>query len=316
MTAPEPGLVYVVGHRRPDTDSICAAIGYAALRQALGDPHVRAARAGELNPESRWVLERFGLPEPELLTCARGLRLILVDHNEVAQALDDIEQAEILEVWEHHRIGDLHTARPILFHCEPVGATATLIAEQYLLQEVPIPAPIAGGLLAAILSDTLVLASPTTCGKDRRMAARLAALAGAGIEELGAALMAARGAVASLTPAELIDSDCKHFEFSGRRVGVAQVELPDAGALMDRREALVTELEARCQSGQLDLLVLMVTDIRRRGSHFWAAGPAREHLGRVLGQEVHPANGLWAEGWMSRKKQLVPAMEAVFSVVA
>ncbi|MCC5860933.1 MAG: manganese-dependent inorganic pyrophosphatase [Gammaproteobacteria bacterium] len=313
MAAPEPGPVYVVGHKRPDTDSICSAIGYASLRQALGDGHVLPARAGALNPESRWVLERFGLTEPELLARATGLRLILVDHNEVAQALDDIEHAEILEVWEHHRIGDLHTARPILFHCEPVGATATLIAEQYLLHEIPIPASIAGGLLSAILSDTLLLASPTTCDKDRRMATRLAALAGVGIDELGAGLMAARGCVASLPTAELFESDCKHFDFAGKQVGIAQVEVPDAIALLERREALVAELEAQCQAAGLDLMVLMVTDIGRRGSHFWAAGPVREQLARVLGNAVDPVQGLWAEGWMSRKKQLVPALEAAIS---
>jgi manganese-dependent inorganic pyrophosphatase len=178
-------VVYVVGHKHPDTDSIGSAIAYARLKQLLGEPHVHAARAGELNAETRYVLERFSVPPPELLERGTGRRLILVDHNEVAQALDDVRHATILEVWEHHRVGDLDVPEPIVFHCEPVGATATLIAEQYFLHEVEPPPDIAALLLAAILSDTLVFASPTCSGKDREMARRLGAIAGVDAAALG-----------------------------------------------------------------------------------------------------------------------------------
>lgn len=301
--------VYVVGHRHPDTDSICSAIAYAALKQALGDRQVRPARAGELNPESRWTLQRFALQEPELLTRATGLKLILVDHNESAQALDDIVHADVLEVWEHHRIGDLVTARPILFHCEPVGATATLIAEQFLLHEVPIPPHMAGALLAAILSDTLVLRSPTTCDKDRRMAHRLAELAGVGVEAFGAELMAARGSIAGLPAAQLLDSDLKFFDFAGHRVGIAQIEVPDATPLLARRDELLVALRARCEADGLSLMLLMLTDIGRRGSHFWAVGEHADTLAKALGQSPDPDGGTWMPGWMSRKKQLVPSLE-------
>jgi manganese-dependent inorganic pyrophosphatase len=301
--------VYVVGHRHPDTDSICSAIAYAALKQALGDVRVRPARAGELNPESRWTLQRFALPEPELLTRATGLKLILVDHNESAQALDDIAHADVLEVWEHHRIGDLVTARPILFHCEPVGATATLIGEQYQLHDVPMPPAIAGALLAAILSDTLVLASPTTCDKDRRMAHRLADCAGVGVEAFGAELMAARGSLAGLPAGQLLDGDLKFFDFAGHRIGIAQIEVPDAGPLLQRRDELIAALRAQCQANGLGLMVLMLTDIGRHGSHFWAVGEQAGRLAEALGQPVDPAHGAWMAGWMSRKKQLVPELE-------
>jgi manganese-dependent inorganic pyrophosphatase len=306
--------VFVVGHRHPDTDSIGAAIAYAALKQALGDARVRPARAGELNPESRWTLQRFALPEPELLTRATGLKLILVDHNESAQALEDIAHADVLEVWEHHRIGDLVTSRPILFHCEPVGATATLIAEQYLLHEVPIPPAIAGALLAAILSDTLVLRSPTTCDKDRRMALRLAGCAGLDIETFGAELMAARGSLTGLPAAQLLDSDLKFFDFAGHRVGIAQIEVPDAEPLLERRDELMAGLDRRCQADGLSLMLLMLTDIGRRGSHCWAVGEHAGKLAEALGQPLDPDRGVWVQGWMSRKQQLVPALERAFTV--
>ena len=227
--------VFVIGHRHPDTDSVCSAIALAHLKHALGDARVRAARAGELNPETRYVLERFGLPAPDLLTEGRGRQLILVDHNEVAQALHDVRDATILEVWEHHRIGDLDIPRPIVFHCEPVGATATLIAEQFLVNDVALPPAIAAALLCAILSDTLVFASPTCSDKDRRMARRLEAIAGVDAVTLGRELMEARGDLAARSASDIIEADFKEFDLAGHQVGIAQVEAPDVSRILARR---------------------------------------------------------------------------------
>lgn len=304
--------ILVVGHKNPDTDSICSAIGYACLRNALGDAEVRPARAGSLNNETRHVLERFSLPEPDLITSATGRRLILVDHNEVAQALDDIRHGTVLEVWEHHRIGDLQIPSPITFHCEPVGATATLIAEQFFLNDIEPPPPIAGALLAAILSDTLVLASPTTSNKDRRMAPRLAAIAGVDVAEFGVELMAARGDIAARSTRDLVEADFKTFIFSGSRVGIAQVEAPDARPLVARRAELLEVMEQVRAAQKLRLVILLGTDISRKGSHLWAVGSRRD----VVEQAFHchlTDEGAFLEGCMSRKKQVVPALETAFA---
>lgn len=304
--------IHVIGHKKPDTDSICSAIGYACLRNLLGDDEVRPARAGELNRETRHVLERFALPVPELLTRATGRRLILVDHNEVAQALDDIRHGTVLEVWEHHRIGDLQIPSPITFHCEPVGATATLIAEQFFLHDLEPPPPIAGALLAAILSDTLVLASPTTSSKDRRMAPRLAALAGVDVAGFGAELMAARGDIATRPARELIEGDFKIFNFAGNRVGIAQVEAPNAGPLAARETELRQVMEQVRQEQDLRLVLLIGTDISRGGSHLWAVGERIELVERALQCSLGD-RGTFLAGCMSRKKQIVPALEKAFA---
>jgi len=305
--------VYVIGHKNPDTDSICSAIGYAFLRNTLGDSEVRPARAGELNRESQHVLKRFALPVPDLLTTARGLQLILVDHNEVAQALNDIRQGTVLEVWEHHRIGDLQIPSPITFHCEPVGATATLIAEQFFLNDIEPPPSIAGALLAAILSDTLVLASPTTSNKDRRMAPRLAALAGLDVEDFGAELMTARGDIASRSARDLIEADFKVFNFSGNRVGIAQVEVPDARPLVARRAELREAMEQLRVVQDLRLVLLIGTDISRKGSYLWAVGEPVNAVERAF-HCVLTDEGTFLDGCMSRKKQIVPALETTFAV--
>lgn len=304
--------IHVIGHKNPDTDSICSAIGYAFLRNALGDNEVRPARAGELNRETRHVLERFSLPPPDLLTAATGCQLILVDHNEVAQALDDIRHGTVLEVWEHHRIGDLQIPSPITFHCEPVGATATLIAEQFFLNDIEPPPSIAGALLAAILSDTLVLASPTTSGKDRRMAPRLAALAGVDVMEFGAELMAARGDIATRSARDLVESDFKAFNFSGNRVGIAQVEVPDTRLLVTRHTELLEAMRQVKVRQNLCLVILIGTDITRKGSYLWAVGERLDVVERAF-HCVLSEEGTFLEGLMSRKKQIVPVLEAAFA---
>lgn len=304
--------VYVVGHRHPDTDSIGSAIAYAHLKQVLGDAHVRAARAGDLNDETRYVLDRFSLATPELLTQARDRRLILVDHNEVAQALDDIRQASILEVWEHHRVGDLDIPQPIVFHCEPVGATATLIAEQYFLHNVEPPPAIAALLLAAILSDTLVFASPTCSEKDRSVARRLEAIAGLDAAALGRDLMAARGDVTRRSARDLVESDFKEFTFAGNRVGIAQVEAADVTPLLARRVEFLDELRrVRAEKGLLQV-ILLLTDIGRKGSYVWFAGDRGDVLERAIGRPLIEG-GAYLDGCMSRKKQVVPPLEQAFS---
>jgi len=310
---PEP--VYVVGHRHPDTDSVTSAIAYAWLKNRLGESDVRPARAGELNSESRYVLDRFSADTPKLLDDATGRRLILVDHNEVAQALPNIRLGTVLEVWEHHRIGDLDIPQPIVFHCEPVGATATLIAEQYRLHDVTPPPEIAALLLCAILSDTLIFTSPTCSDTDREVAARLASIAGLDTASLGRDLMAARGDLASRPAREIVEEDFKEFDFAGTRVGIGQVEALDVAPLLARRAEFLDELRRVKEAKGLLQVLLLVTDIGRKGSHVWFAGDRRDVLERALGQPL-VEDGMFLEGCMSRKKQVVPPLEKAFAAAS
>ena len=303
---------YVIGHRRPDTDAVCSAIGYAHLKALLGDLNVRPARAGELNSETRYALARFAVPAPELVTQGTGRRLILVDHNEVAQAVDDIAHATVLEVWEHHRVGDLDVPQPIVFHCEPVGATATLVAEQYFLHELAPPPAIAGVLLAAILSDTLVFASPTCTDKDRAMAGRLAAIAGVDAVTLGQELLAARGDAAGRSAADLVDADFKEFDLAGHRVGIGQIEASDTRPLVARRQELVDELRRVGLAKGHELTLLVVTDIGAKGSHLWVAGDRSGVVEQAFGRPLVDG-GVYLDGCMSRKKQVVPPLERAFA---
>lgn len=305
-------LVYVIGHRSPDTDSVCSAIAYASLKNRLGEANVRPARAGELSAETAFVLRTFDLPLPERLTDASGLDLILVDHNEAGQALRHIEKANILEIWEHHRIGDLRLPKPIFFHCEPVGATATLIGELHFQLGVTPSRPIAGILLAAILSDTLVFRSPTTTQKDRAMAARLAPLAGVEPSVLGEQLLGIRTSAAEhRSAAELLSGDFKEFLLSGHRVGIAQVDVLRPDALAGQKAAVLREMRSLRETTGLDQLILMITNLADRACDLWFVGDHPEVFERAFGRLE--ADAVHLPGTMSRKQQVVPPLEAAFA---
>lgn len=303
--------VYVVGHRNPDTDSICSAIAYAQLKNVLGERNVRPARAGELDAETAFVLQRFDVPVPELLADATGLDLILVDHNEVGQALPHIENANILEVWEHHRIGDLRLPKPIVFHCEPVGATSTLIAELYFARGIaPTPA-MAGMMLASILSDTVLFRSPTATEKDHVVASRLAPIAKVDASALGEEMLRIKStATERKSVAQVVRDDLKEFDLDGLRVGVAQVEVMRANAFADRKPEILREMRALREAAGLTQLILMITDVQAKGSELWFVGERSDLFERAFGRLEQDAISL--PGCMSRKKQVVPRLEQAF----
>lgn len=307
--------IYVVGHRNPDTDSICSAIAYAHLKHCLGETNVKAARAGDVDAETAYVLRRFGVDAPELLTDASGLDLVLVDHNEVGQALPHIERANILEVWEHHRIGDLRLPNPILFHCEPVGATATLIAELYSAHGVTPTREMAGIMLASILSDTVLFRSPTTTEKDRAIAARLSALAGVAPDELGGEMLRIKAADSERKSAtQIVRDDLKVFELGDMRIGVAQVEVARAGAFLERKGEILREMRALRESSALTQMILMITDVEAKASDLWFVGERADVFEQAFGRLSDDAVHL--PGCMSRKKQVVPRLQTAIEGTA
>ncbi len=311
--------VYVVGHRNPDTDSVCSAIAYARLRNELGEANVLPARAGELDPETKFVLRRFGVPTPELLEDAADKDLILVDHNEVGQALPHIERANVLEVWEHHRVGDLRFPVAIVFHCEPVGATATLIAQLHVSYGIEPTREMAAMMLASILSDTVVFRSPTTTEEDRVVAARLATIAEVDPIALGEEMLRVKTAdVERKSASQIVRDDLKEFDLapvgSGPRlrVGVAQAEVTRPGIFADRKAEILREMRALRAKRRLVQLVLMITDVRAGSSELWFVGD-RDLFERAFGRVDDGAVVL--PGCMSRKKQVVPRLEAAVAEV-
>ncbi len=438
--------VYVIGHVNPDTDSIAAAMGYAWLLRERDGLDAVPARAGALNPQSTWVLQRLGLEPPRLLTdasprfesvarrldtvrpdsplrdawaiaartggvapvldeeglpyglitgltlfqflgelvgphvarqnmpiselldlpcheaCDTGvpkfragerirdalnrilreernffwvvdgagqylgvcrqrdllnpprLKIVLVDHNEAEQAVGALEEAELLEILDHHRLGNPSTRTPIRFTVDVVGSTSTLVSERIAEAGLSAPPPIAGLLLAGLVSDTLLLTSPTTTDRDRQAAERLSRwafvrngpLAGETLQSYGEAVLHSGAGLSSRTPEEVVSTDLKTYEAGGLTFAIAQAEVTDLVQLAEHREALQQALDDLRRSRGLDFAMLMVTDVVRGSSRLLMSNPPP--VLSELPYPPQPDGTRHAEGVVSRKKQLLPTV--------
>jgi manganese-dependent inorganic pyrophosphatase len=246
-------------------------------------------------------------------------RIVLVDHSQRAQSVEGLEMAEVVEVVDHHNIGDVMTGTPIFYLADPVGATATLIAEMYLdparwfhlphPERVALDTTTAGLLLSAIISDTLLLRSPTTTVRDRRALATLAERTGIDVDALAQEMFAARSDISARTAQDLVGNDYKPYEFGGKSVGVAQVDVMSLDAVRGRYDELRTELAAAKARQGLDISVLMMTDIIGEATDLLFDPESRPVIERAFGVQ---ASGGYAHlpGVVSRKKQLIPPLSA------
>ncbi|GJM40734.1 MAG: manganese-dependent inorganic pyrophosphatase [Ardenticatenaceae bacterium] len=437
---------YVIGHINPDTDSIAAAMGYAWLLQNQTGEEIIPARAGHLNPQTAWVLERLKLEPPVLLPDAsprfenvayrfntttperplrdvwaianrtggiapvvnedgtpyglvtvlslfrflkesvgahprreemriaeimerpcseacdtnvprfvsstrirdvlprilheersefwvvdegghyQGIcrqrdalnppryRLILVDHNEYGQALGALDEADLIEVLDHHRLDNAPTRTPIRFTIDVVGSTCTLVSERINEAGLSAPPALAGLLLAGIMSDTLILNSPTTTERDREASERLlrwakvgnSPLAGESVQSYGEQVLQSGAGLASRTPEEIVNADFKQYEAAGLKFGISQVEVTNRSQLAEYMDALGDALVKQRNSNSLDFAMLMVTDVVRRGSRLLITDdvPALEGLPYPRRED----GSLNANGVVSRKMQLLPTI--------
>jgi len=445
--------VYVIGHRNPDTDSIAAAMGYAwFLDETMDGVNVIPARAGQLNPQTTWVLNRLKLEPPLLLPDASPrfeniahrfntttpddpmreawsigtrtggiapvinndgtpfglmtgfslfnwlseligphvhkaemriselldmpvvnvcdtdvpkfkassrikdvlprilreertefwvvddhgsyvgicrqrealhpprIKVVLVDHNEPDQALGSLDEADLVEILDHHRLGNASTRIPIKFTVDPVGSTSTLVSERIDDMGLSAPPALAGLLLAGLISDTLGLTSPTATDRDKLAAKRLgrwafiggAPLAGETFESYTQAILQAGAGLSSRTPREIVHADFKQYEAGGSRFGISQVEVTGIQQLRRYLEPLRKALTALRDEKGLDFVILMVTDVVSGSSRLLLTNevPALE----LLPYNRQPDGTLLAEGVVSRKKQLLPLVLSALQV--
>ena len=257
--------VYVVGHKSPDTDSVAAAIAYAALMKAKGEDFVPAV-SGKLNPESEVVLKQFGFPTPETLTDATGKKIALVDHSDLTQAPDNLSAGEVVAVVDHHKIGDVTTNQPIFFCNMPVGCSCTVLKILYDLDGVKVDPKVAGIMLSAILSDTVNFKSPTCTEADKKAVKELAAIAGVkDTDAIFMEMLKAKSAVAGVPPMDLLHRDYKDFDMKGKKVGVGQLELATLDQVASMRDALYAAMKEQKGSERHSVL-LMLTDVVKEGT--------------------------------------------------
>ncbi|KGR86102.1 manganese-dependent inorganic pyrophosphatase [Lysinibacillus odysseyi] len=300
--------VLVFGHKNPDTDTITSAIVYAYLKQQLG-VDAEAVRLGEVNNETKFALEKFGFEAPRFISNVKeeAERVILVDHNEFQQSADGIEEVQIVEVIDHHRIANFQTADPLYFRAEPVGCTATILNKIFKENSIDIPANMAGLMLSAIISDTLLFKSPTCTEQDIQAGKELAAIAGVDAAEYGLAMLKAGADLSDKSLEDLLSLDAKGFEFGEYKAVVAQVNAVDIEDVLGRHEELTNLLNKNVADNGLDLFFFVVTDILNNDSTAVAVGRVAEAAAKAFGAEI--VNGrISLPGVVSRKKQIVPVL--------
>ncbi|MDF2568737.1 MAG: Cobalt-dependent inorganic pyrophosphatase [Sporomusa sp.] len=248
-----------------------------------------------------------GLIDRDRLIVPERVQVILVDHNERSQAVDGIEEVKILEIVDHHRLGGLETSEPIFIRHEPVGSTATIVANMHWHRNVPIPEDIAGVLLAAILSDTVLFKSPTATIKDRETADKLAQIAQLDIQEFGMSMLKAGSVIDKLTPGDIIATDLKEFQIGEYYVAISQISVMDPEEVLKQQLELKNALQAICQKEQYNMAVLLVTGILDEATYLLHYGQPSGLIAAAFG-EGRPDGTWYLPGVMSRKKQVVPPL--------
>ena len=304
--------VFIFGHKNPDTDTICSAIAYADLKSKLG-VEVEPIRLGSVNGETQYALDQFGVEAPRLVeqVSAEVKHVILVDHNECQQSANDIDQVKVLEVIDHHRIANFETADPLYYRCEPVGCTATILNKMYKENGVAIEKNIAGLMLSAIISDSLLFKSPTCTEQDVAAAKELAEIAGVDADSYGLAMLKAGADLSQKTIAELITLDAKEFQMGNAKVEVAQVNAVDTNDVMSRQAELEDALNGVIAEKNLDLFLFVVTDILTNDSVAVALGRETSVVEEAFNVTL-TNNSAVLKGVVSRKKQIVPPLTDAF----
>ena len=305
--------VFVLGHKNPDTDSICSAISYAYLKNETG-MEAEPIRLGELNNETIFALEKFGFDAPRLVerVSSEVSQVILVDHNERQQSAEDIDEVQVIEVVDHHRIANFETTDPLYFRAEPVGCTTTILLKLFKENDVEVPANIAGLMLSAIISDSLLFKSPTCTEQDVQAARELAGIAGINAEEYGLAMLKAGADLSNKTLEDLISLDSKEFEAGEHRFEVAQVNAIDVNEVISRQKELEILMNQVIEKKGLDLFVFAVTDILNNDSAAIVLGKRAGIIETAFKSSVVD-NRVLLPGVVSRKKQIVPVITEALS---
>ena len=303
----------VFGHKNPDTDAIVAAKAYSYLQNKLG-ADTEAVALGEPNEETQFVLDYFKEPAPRVIKTASNEvdAVMLIDHNEAQQSVDDIKDVQVTHVVDHHRIANFETSAPLYYHAEPLGCSSTIILKEFKQHGVEVPANIAGMMLSAIISDTLLLKSPTTTDEDVAAVKELAKIAGVDHEKYGLDMLKAGTNLASKSDETLISQDAKSFDMNGTQVRVDQINTVDLDEVFDREDGLRAAIEKQNKENGYDLFLLMVTNILNSDTRLLVVGEPQSVVEQAFGKRLED-NKMDLPGVVSRKKQIVPPLEAAFN---
>lgn len=296
--------LYVFGHKNPDTDSITSAIVLANLQRALGND-ATAYKLGNINKETRYALKTFKVEEPQTLEIIdEGCDVILVDHNESTQSISGIENVNVKMVVDHHKI-KFETSNPIYYIAEPVGCTATILYKLYRQNNVKIETTIAGLMLSAIISDTLLFKSPTCTSQDKQVAEELAKIANVDINTYGKEMLIAGTDISDLTPSQVINMDSKLVNEANTNFVVSQVNTVDLDSVFARQSEIEEAINKEINDNGLDFYMFVATDILDCNSKVIVLGKNADVIEKAFGVNLENHTAL-LNNVVSRKKQILP----------
>ena len=300
----------VLGHMNPDTDSIISAIVAADLYSKRG-MDVTPVAQGAPTPETEFVMKKFGIAAPQIVDDVAGKNLYLVDYSDLAQAPKGMDSATVLGIVDHHKLGDVTTSAPLEAWIWPVGCTNTVLKNMYDFYGIEIPKNLAGAMLCAILSDTVIFKSPTCTPADKKAVEELAKIAGVSdIVALGMEMFKVKSAVAGTPMKDLVFRDYKDFDMNGNKVGIGQLEVVDLSILEPVKAGLQAEIEKVKAEGRHSVFLLL-TDIMKEGSEMLIVSDDPSVVEKAFGVKAEGST-VWLPGVMSRKKQVVPNFEKAF----
>ncbi|MFY9078862.1 manganese-dependent inorganic pyrophosphatase [Aliarcobacter cryaerophilus] len=304
--------LYTCGHIIPDSDSVCSAISLAYLLNKIGRA-ATPARQGELNPETKFILDKFGFEAPVLKTSFAGDELFITDYSDIAQAPQDLDKTTVVGIVDHHKLGDITTSAPLECWIRPVGCTNTIVKEMYDYHKVEIPANIAAIMMCAILSDTVIFKSPTCTALDIQVVKELSKICG--IEDFGALgmeMFKVKSEVEGTPIRELVMRDYKNFDMHGFKVGVGQLEVVDGSVFDKIKDDLMEDIKKVKDEQNLHTVALLLTDIMKEGSEILVTSDDTSIFEKAFNCKLE--NGkVWLDGCLSRKKQIIPFLEPAFA---
>ena len=304
--------LYTCGHIIPDSDSVCSAISLAYLLNKIGRA-ATPARQGELNPETKFILDKFGFEAPVLKTSFAGDELFITDYSDLAQAPQDMDKTTVVGIVDHHKLGDITTSTPLECWIRPVGCTNTIVKEMYDYHKVEIPKNIASIMLCAILSDTVIFKSPTCTALDIQVVRELAKIAG--IEDFGALgmeMFKVKSEVEGTPIRELVMRDYKNFDMHGFKVGVGQLEVVDGSVFDKIKDELMEDIKKVKDEQNLHTVALLLTDIMKEGSEVLVVSNDTSIFEKAFNCKLEDGK-VWLDGCLSRKKQIIPFLEPAFA---
>ena len=296
--------LYVFGHQKPDTDTITSAIVLANLERALGID-ATAYNLGNINKETAYALKTFEVEEPATLeSIEENSEVALVDHNEFSQSVMGIEKAKVKMVVDHHKI-KFETIEPMYFIAEPLGCTGTILYKLYKQNGIDIDSQMAGLMLSAIISDTLLFKSPTCTEQDKNAAEKLASIAGVDIESYGKEMLKAGTDISEFTPFQVINIDSKEFDDERVKFEISQVNAVDLNSVFSRQSELEDAIQKEIDDKNLDFYMFAATDILNANSKIIAMGRKANTVEKAFGVNLENNTAI-LNNVVSRKKQMLP----------